>query len=235
MPQVDPRIIERIKKCLRLAKSSEPHEAAAALRQAQKLMSAHGVDETTVELGTIVEENVRSRASSTRPARWELRLFCLVRDAFRLELLFCPAPGTYGAYQFIGPAGDVQMAVYAAKVLQRLLTRARAEFVKSSSSHGKRLTADADLFCLSWLQAVAGQLDNLAARPAAHQQAIARRAEQLATGVANVRGRANQGSLEAAQAGYEAGGQVTLRRPVDGQGRPLDALGAPFAALEHVS
>lgn len=38
----DQRILERIKKCLALSQSSEPHEAAAALRQAQKLMEMHG-------------------------------------------------------------------------------------------------------------------------------------------------------------------------------------------------
>ena len=33
------KILEKIKKCLRLAKSSNENEAAAAMRQAQKLLS----------------------------------------------------------------------------------------------------------------------------------------------------------------------------------------------------
>jgi hypothetical protein len=43
-PEERERIVLKIKKCLELGKSSEPHEAAAALRQAQKLMDKHSVD-----------------------------------------------------------------------------------------------------------------------------------------------------------------------------------------------
>lgn len=43
------KALDKIKKCLALSKSSNPHEAAAALRQAQKLMHAHDITER--ELG----------------------------------------------------------------------------------------------------------------------------------------------------------------------------------------
>ena len=39
----DDKILDKIKKCLVLASSANEHEAAAALRQAQKLMEAHGI------------------------------------------------------------------------------------------------------------------------------------------------------------------------------------------------
>lgn len=45
------KLLSRIQKCLNLSKSSEPHEAAAALRQAQKMMEVFGVTER--ELGAI--------------------------------------------------------------------------------------------------------------------------------------------------------------------------------------
>jgi hypothetical protein len=37
------KLMDKIQKCLRLAKSSEPAEAAAALRQAQKMMAANNI------------------------------------------------------------------------------------------------------------------------------------------------------------------------------------------------
>lgn len=37
--------IEKIRKCLALAKSANEHEAAAALRQAQALMRKYGVED----------------------------------------------------------------------------------------------------------------------------------------------------------------------------------------------
>ena len=45
------KLLSKIEKCLRLSKSSEPHEAAAALRQAQKMMELHGISEA--ELGAV--------------------------------------------------------------------------------------------------------------------------------------------------------------------------------------
>lgn len=40
------KILQKIQKCMRLSKSSEPHEAAAAMRQAQKLMQAYQVSDS---------------------------------------------------------------------------------------------------------------------------------------------------------------------------------------------
>ena len=42
------KILDKIKKCLALASSANEHEAAAALRQAQKLMQAHGLTDQDV-------------------------------------------------------------------------------------------------------------------------------------------------------------------------------------------
>ena len=44
---LDP-IIGKIKKCLSLSQSDNPHEAASALRQAQALMRKHGLDEVAM-------------------------------------------------------------------------------------------------------------------------------------------------------------------------------------------
>ena len=44
------KIIDKIKKCLALAKSDNPHEAATALRQAQKLMEQHNLTEQDISL-----------------------------------------------------------------------------------------------------------------------------------------------------------------------------------------
>src|SRR5882724_10574426 len=49
--QVDKgRILDKIRKCLALSKSANEHEAAAALRQAQKMMQANGLTEDEVGL-----------------------------------------------------------------------------------------------------------------------------------------------------------------------------------------
>lgn len=64
------KILSRIRKCLALAQSSEPHEAAAALRQAQKLMAQHGIDAVDIELSAVVEAYVPAGRSAQVPPRW---------------------------------------------------------------------------------------------------------------------------------------------------------------------
>src|SRR5690348_8415840 len=50
VPQDDKtRAMEKIRKCLALSKSANEHEAAAALRQAQKLMQMHDLDENDLD------------------------------------------------------------------------------------------------------------------------------------------------------------------------------------------
>ena len=56
------KIIDKIKKCLALSNSDNPHEAAAGLRQAQKLMQMHGLNELDIELSDVQE--MRAKASN---------------------------------------------------------------------------------------------------------------------------------------------------------------------------
>lgn len=48
-------VLRKIEKCLALSKSSNEHEAAAALRQAQKLMQAHDIEMRDVEEARIAD------------------------------------------------------------------------------------------------------------------------------------------------------------------------------------
>jgi len=64
--QPDEKILGKIKKCLALATSSEPHEAAAAMRQAQKLMELHGIGQIDVKRSDIGEVQVSSKVSVSK-------------------------------------------------------------------------------------------------------------------------------------------------------------------------
>ena len=52
--------IAKIKKCLALGRSAQPHEAGAAMRQAQKLMQAHSITDLDIEHSDIKEEGNRA-------------------------------------------------------------------------------------------------------------------------------------------------------------------------------
>ena len=58
--------LRRIRACLRLSASSEPHEAAAALRQAQALMREYGVTASEADLADVHTET-RPMGRALRP------------------------------------------------------------------------------------------------------------------------------------------------------------------------
>jgi hypothetical protein len=150
-------ILRKIQKCLALGQSSEPHEAAAALRQAQKLMERHGVESTDLALAEVGEGFVKSKASVSRIKDWELSLVRTVAEAFGCKLLWRKSHSysrdVYGQYTLIGLKHQVKIAQYTCEVLQRKLMRARGEFVQTLPEyfHRSRKVIEADGFCAGWV------------------------------------------------------------------------------------
>ena len=121
--------ISKIKKCLALAKSSEPHEAAAAMRQAQKLIEQFGIEHPELLAAGVSEEWSKS-AATQRPVRYEVSLAFTVARAYGCELVFSRrlnAAGTDidGGYTFVGIDPDPEIAQYTFDVLARQLRAAK--------------------------------------------------------------------------------------------------------------
>ncbi|MYE01624.1 MAG: DUF2786 domain-containing protein [Alphaproteobacteria bacterium] len=140
---------EKVRKCLALAESSEPHEAAAALRQAQALMRRHGLTDADVEQARVRSDRSEGRCAS-RPPRWLVLLTNTVGGAFGA----IPVHGD-GAVRFVSIGERASLASYAFDVLLRQLRRARRAHLKTlrrcKPANRRRR---ADLFCESWTHAV---------------------------------------------------------------------------------
>jgi len=161
--------LQKIAKCLALAKSANEHEAAAAMRQAQALMAAHALESADVELASVAEHP--SRARSTVINLWENALAHLVGEAFGCQH-FSHQRQRYIGTRFrptrdvvfvgIGPAAEV--ASYAFDVLLRQCTAARAEHVKKQPSSCKPITKTGrgDRFAVAWVCAVRGLVSRFA-------------------------------------------------------------------------
>ncbi len=156
--------IEKIRKCLALSKSSEPHEAAAALRQAQKLMEQFGIEHPELLAAGACEEWSKSGAAR-RPVRYEVALAGVVADVYGCELLFsrrtnyaCTA--IIGGYMFIGVAPAPEIAKYTFDVFARQLRAARRDYIQSKLRRcgPKNKMARADEFCEGWVYAVRTQM-----------------------------------------------------------------------------
>lgn len=146
------RILDKIKKCLALSKSSNPHEAEAALRQARKLMEMHQLEAGDVDAS--MAEEVRMQATK-RPPDWSRMLGSTCAEAFGCTIIitryyhkteFC----------FVGVNGAAELATYAYEVLERQLQHARKDFVGSLSSRCKLTTKRrrGDIFAVSWVNTV---------------------------------------------------------------------------------
>lgn len=154
-------IIAKIKKCLALAKSSNEHEAAIALRQAQHLMTQHGITDLDIEHADIQEEAAQAGASS-KPAQWECGLARRVASAFGCDV-FLAIDWPVGRWVFVGPAPTGEIARYAFEVLYRQVKKQRANYIKTAL---KRCTTTrtrrADLFCEGWVAAATALIERFA-------------------------------------------------------------------------
>lgn len=62
------KALDKIKKCLRLATSANPNEAAAAMRQAQALMRKHGIGQDDVSMADVMECTAVAGSKRPRPS-----------------------------------------------------------------------------------------------------------------------------------------------------------------------
>lgn len=224
MAPANAEVLKKIKKCLALGGSSEPHEAAAALARAQALMREHKVTLAEVELGEIVEEPVRSIASATKTKSWELLLVGGIASAFGCELMFRQNPIGFGWYIFVGPQSEVDLAKYTTVVLQRALRKARTRFVAENSYLDRAdKTREADAYCAGWVVAVTKKV-NVFARPKKQEDLLKQYIDE----------RAEDGEIETQH--REGGSLMSLfKGQLDAQGvdlrRPLEETRAEAAQL----
>lgn len=218
-------IIAKIKKCLALAKSNNEHEAAVALRQAQKLMQQHGITDFDVEHADIQEEATRAGAA-TKPPRWECALSNRVAEAFSCRVYL--RSGMCGHWVFVGatPAGEI--ARYAFEVMFRQVKRARKEYIGTKL---KRCTTTrtrrADLFCEGWVIGATALIERFAGNDEQKARVAAYLEEKHTLhGFAGTNRNAGRKLAERdygdMEAGHTSGQQAQINRGVGGVSAPLE-------------
>lgn len=144
-------LMDRIRKLLALARSSNPHEAAEALRRAQELMAAHAIDEDDLALSGIGQFTSNAGyPRSINPARYVWVLADTISRIFGARYVW--APEIY-RFKFYGRVERAEPAAYACAVLWRQLHRARLEYMRQQNRRLKRTTrvARADRYAEGWL------------------------------------------------------------------------------------
>lgn len=132
------KALDKIQKCLALGKSANEHEAAAALRQAQKLMERHGV--TQQELDGIgysceqIQTSIQAGKKSNLPVTLSM-IIGLMQEAFGVRSIVEPElrKSDYNwTVNYYGPEDRVMLAVYAHTVVARAVEEGWKTFLKAN-------------------------------------------------------------------------------------------------------
>lgn len=170
------KALAKIRKCLALSTSSEPNEAATALRQAKALMDKHGLSDSDLAFAEIVQAETSASGKKSIP-RWESILASSIATTMGCKSIFQsgewsgeryvrPILGNQRSYYrasfkngsliFVGPAPRPEIAQYAFERLRRQLKVAKKDFQKTTRSP-KRIEA----YVLGWTVAVAQKVEAL--------------------------------------------------------------------------
>ncbi len=152
------KIFEKIQKCLNLGTSTNSHEAAAALRQAQKLMSMHGISEADLSLAGYSDKTVECpiQANIKKIPLHLNRFLNLIESAFGVKAIIGAniriSDASY-RIRYFGPTHRVEMAAYAHTVMFRAMNSAWAKFLAAHPNvrghRGARMS-----FMLGWISAI---------------------------------------------------------------------------------
>lgn len=216
------RILDKIKKCLELAKGkgSNPNEAEIALRQAHKLMEYYNLEMGDV-LASMAGEAKVPAGSDGEPPAWRTRLAGVCGDAFGTHMIITMNWIEPAWFKFVGCGAAPELSGYAYQVLERQLQKARRDFL-ATQKRCKRSTkvARGDAFAHGWIDAVylkvqdfAGVDDSIAE---AIQAYMAKNYPKL--GTAKMKRRKLKGRDEGASvAGYQAGKSAQLHQGIGHQ------------------
>lgn len=150
--------LRKVRACLRLGASANPHEAAAALRQARSLMERYGLTQAETE-GCRFEDAATRQRGAQLPVSIA-RLAGIVAEGFRCRMLIvrlqCGRSGST-AVRFYGMNSDATVAAYAFTVLRRQLDSDRQRYarirLKPICSESMRM-ARLERFAEGWVYAI---------------------------------------------------------------------------------
>ena len=219
--------LSKIKKCLELAKSSNPHEAASAMRQAQKMMAEHSVTETDVTLADVSEAKAAARHKAM--TLWETMLSQMVSEAFGCEY-FCRNARSLTKslnvvkkmeFIFVGVGAAPKVAGYAYQVLSRQCGNDRLTHIRKQPKNCKPITKTArgDEFANGWVWGVKGLIESFAGTERDHRligQYMAIHYPTMREVKVKNRAKGRNVSQNDSDQGYIAGKQAQLNRGVGG-------------------
>lgn len=227
--------IKKIKKCLALAASPNPHEAAAAMRQAQKLMTEHGLNEADLSLADVSERRSVARQNVCVP--WEILLSDLVASAFGCNSICAYVPflsrqSSFGRklnYVFVGLGAAPELASYTYDVLARQCAKDRSAHIAKQPKTCKPITKTArgDEFAYGWVCGVQRLVERFAStekNEALIEQYLSQKYPDMSKAKTNDRTKGRNVSYNDRIQGIQSGRNAKLDRGVTSNGQAQGLL-----------
>jgi hypothetical protein len=222
------KVLDKIQKCLRLSKSPNANEAAAALRQAQKLMAAHGISEEDITLAGYASAAVDCPIQVNRKyvPHILLKLVDLMKKAFAVQAVIDHnlRVSDY-SYQirYFGPTTRVHMAEYAHQVVYRAMEASWRQFLKENpylrGEKGARTS-----FQLGWLHEVSSKVEAIGFTEEEEHATTALKKAHYGKQLEKVSGQKQSIDQGVAFAGQLAAKEFSIHRPMDEQKLRLEKL-----------
>ncbi len=175
------KILDKIKKCLELSKSTNANEAAVALKQAKALMEKYAIDEIDIKISVVAETETHS--SNTKSIKnYEASLANLVAREFNCELIInhvatkkWNGKSHKRSWAFVGLKPYNEIAAYVFDVLNSRLKKDRLNYVKYKliGFYDKGLkTQRANAFCDAWVYRISTTVKDFAERKNPHKEIV---------------------------------------------------------------
>jgi len=239
--------MRKVLRCLRMSKASNPHEAAAALRQARALMKKFGLTESDAAASEITSADAPTRSRGGMVPNSVAVLAAIIAEGYRCEVLIKRVRDHAGRgstrIAFHGLSSDAQVSAYAFTVLRRQLDADKSVHLKNEERRRRRRYTQAkrsqlgELFAMGWAYAVR-DLFPRAEVSDAHQQALQTAIAKLTPNKVGLGSKTKKpetsDEISMQVAGVLAGTNAKLHRGVGGNDRQPSQpslLGA--MALEH--
>lgn len=217
------KYLRKIKKCLDLASSSNPHEAAAALQKAKMYMQKYGLSEDDIEFISLGKTQSSEPIPSAMPKYISNLIFKIGQLYQSSGFSHREAGKKQKCYAiFVGSKSNSALAAYTFDVVYRLLKKARREYSSSLDSDRKAWkNRMVKIFCESWVYKVCENLemDNLPEETSKKHNEFLTKA--LDTEIHNKRSRKVKEDITlddilAARAGRDSAEDVSLLTPMEG-------------------
>lgn len=212
------KLIEKIQKCLSLSKSPEPHEAAAALRQAQKLIALHGVTDNELGFASYASEKVDCPVQAGRTLPEYLATLCsLMQRAFGVRVTVhreIRVSDPSWCVTYYGKADRVALAAYSHPVVWRAMHSSWAQFQKNNPQL-KGVTGARSGFFIGWIFGVAKCVTDLGLSDEERQELDSYFDNEVGKVAQSATSKVKM-NTRAVHAGIEASRNFSLHRPIGG-------------------